>query len=340
MAKELTWWEIITEFMTAAYGWPKTKRMNQTYMIAVIMKLFKDPPSPELLDKLPPGITDPILKRKERRHKFRRTQPRYLKSWPLLKPKPTEWRLPPGITIDILLLIPPELLNIEIDPPLYLPPGPGPRKAPPTHFVYPPTPGTPTDIEIKETGGHGYAWATDADFSTCREKATGDGGDFTADMQTYSMSVSKADPNYKICRSFFKFAIPDTLLLKTITSAVMEIWGVEKSDTEVTAQEGTWEGAGGFDTYNDFTGVLFGSTAWQHGPEGDPVKNTIEFNAQGRSFITNNADSTISICCREKLYDYDDNDPGATVQSFDNGCYFGDSPASPYRAKLQITYLA
>jgi len=340
MAKELTWYDLIENFMAAAYGWPRTKRINQTYIIAVIMKLFKDPPTAEIIKLLPPGVIDPILKRKERRHKYRRTQPRYLRSWGLVKPKPTEWRIPPGLTLDIIMLIPPELLNIEIQPPLFVGPGPGPTTAPPTNFVQPPVPGTPTDLEIKETAGHGYVYGTDADFDTCRNKAVGDGKSFTADSQTYSMSIHKSDPNYQICRSFFKFNIPDTLLVKTITSVIMEIWGVYNSDTEVTAQESTWEGSGEFDTYNDFTGVLFGSTAWDHGTELAPVKNTIEFNAQGRSFIGNNADKTISICCREKLYDYDDNDPGPTTQNFDNGCYFGDSPVSPYRAKLQVVYLA
>jgi len=340
MEKELSWFDIIENFMAAVYGWPKTQRLNQTYIIAVIMKLFKDPPTKEVLDLLPPGVTDPMLKRKERRHKARRSQPRYLRSWGLVKPKPTEWSLPPGITLDILMLIPPELLNIKIEPPLYTGPGPGPKKAPDDSFVYPGPAGTPTDITITENRGKGYVYAIDADFTTCRNLATGDGKSFTADSQTHSMSVQKADPNYQITRSFFRFAIPDTLLNKTITSAVMEIWGVYYSATEVTAQEGTWDGSDSMDAYNDFTGVLFGSTSWQHGPEGDPVKNSITFNAQGQSFIGNNADSIISICCREKLYDYDDNDPGSETHAYDNGCYFGDNPQSPYKAKLQVTYLA
>ena len=340
MEKELTWYDIIENFMAAVYGWPKTKRLNHTYIIAVVMKLFKDPPSPEILKLLPPGIIDPILKRKERRHKFRRTQPTYLRPWGLVKPKPTEWSLPPGITLDIIMLIPPELLNIKIEPPLYTAPGPGPTKAPDDSFVRPEPAGTPTDITITEDQGKGYVYGIDADFTTCRNKATGDGKSFTAFAQTYSMSVHKSDPNYQICRSFFRFTIPDTLVLKTITSAVMEVWGVYNSDTEVTAQESTWDGSDSFDAYNDFTGVLFGSTEWQHGTEEIPVKNSITFNAQGRAFIGNNADSIIAICCREKLYDYDDNDPGAATHNYDNGCYFGDPGSLPYFARLQVTYLA
>jgi len=339
MAKEATWFDIITKFMAEAYGWPKTQRLNQTYLVAVIMKLLKDPPDPEILKIIPPEILNPIKKLKERRHKYRRTPPRYLRTWGLVEPTPTEWRLPPGLPGDIIELIPPEILGLIIEPPIYTTPGPGPTKAPDNNFVRPEDAGTPTDITIQNDAGRCYVRGSDNDFTTCRNLATGTGGSGTADLQTYSMSVRKTDPSYTITRSFFKFAIPDTLALKTITSAVMEIWGYYASDTEVTAQESTWEGQYNHDVYNDFTGVLFGSTEWQHGPEGDPVLNQITFNDQGQSFVGNNADSTIAICCREKLYDYDNNDPGAATQNFDNGCYFGDAPASPYRARLQVTYL-
>lgn len=183
------------------------------------------------------------------------------------------------------------------------------------------------DIVFSSTADGAVFSSTEGSWETARNSLA---GAFATSSGTSHAGAITVRDTFLISRSFFYF--DTSAIAGTVTAVDLMIVGFSKSDSEVSAQEGT-QGASlnnfDLDSFTDWPdGTLFGSSgAWQL-----ESYNTFSYNAAGIASINQSGETLV--CCREKDHDFDNVPPTAYLR---NGCYFSDEADTDKDPKMEIT---
>lgn len=177
-------------------------------------------------------------------------------------------------------------------------------------------------------------------FEGARDAETGDYSARTGATSDEAMYVEYdvSDPTkwFRIKRSFFAFdssAIDSAT--RQITSASLNITGIDNSDSSVIAFIGTQSDTIQNSDYDAFGAVVSDVVAWQHTPF--PAINVMSMNSTGLTHVAEKveANATVKFCLREYEHDYLNVAPDIDNKTFSNGCAYSASSGHPY---LKIVY--
>lgn len=173
----------------------------------------------------------------------------------------------------------------------------------------------------------GYSNNNNTDWDTARTSSGINSKSDTATASTFGIRAHYQPSFYIVQRGWFWFdtsAIADS---RTITDAVLKVYGYTNADSGVCAMLSTQN-----DTYaswanNAFSGSEYGHVTWATGQY-----NTITFNATGEGDVNKTGDT--KVCLREYTYDYLDSTPST---SNSNGLYFAEETGTDKDPYLIVT---
>ena len=144
-----------------------------------------------------------------------------------------------------------------------------------------------------------------------------------------SCSYLNLDGLYKtITRDFFYYSLSG--LSGSVTAVDECIYGYTNNESNVSAQKGTQADTLTTADFDSFTGNYYAYVNWNINQY-----NTLTYNAQGLSDVTDALGSTFKSCCREYTHDYLNSDPGTS--NYRNGIYFADDTSGTKDPYLYVT---
>lgn len=229
-------------------------------------------------------------------------------------------------------MLPPDIPVGGVIPPLYTAPwspGPGQGAGVITR------PDTTTTLTIRAGVGDGVVYRTDPTWDAARNTSSGESENHTFHEYELAMAARYTGGQYSVFRSFFIFSLAGIPEGSIITDAVFVLAGTYYSQSSVCVQRSSHFEPLTTGAFNDFTGNLFGSVAWDNGTYPGYVHNEIPFNATGLTYLNNSIGGQAKLCAREYTHDYLDATPVGINM---NGCFYASTPTEDARPALVVKY--